>query len=150
VACAGGGGEEEDAGFHILAWYGEGTEQKAGRCDSARDLSRLRASRPWALPLRDCLDESIAMRQRMRQRRMGSVGFALAGGELLEDGATELLEVAEAREIVLKFLVEDLRLLGTELRAENHVAEFDRMRKERVFLQFFERDFCVVVVHGVP
>src|SRR5215510_3769510 len=71
-----------------------------------------------------------------------------AAGELFENGAAELLQLAELRQIVLKFLVEKLRVLRAELVAKNHVAQLDGVRKERVLLQFFKGGGGVVMVHG--
>src|SRR6267143_2381738 len=34
--------------------------------------------------------------------------------------------------------------------AENHVAQFHGVREQRLFLQFFQRNLYVVVVHGIP
>src|SRR5262249_27610110 len=109
---------------------------------AAKAFSRACAARTWPAP-----EEAERRRTRGFAVGMASVGFAFAGGELFENSAAKFLEVAEAREIVLKFLVEDLRFLGAELRAENHVAKFDGMRKKGFFGQFFEGRFCVVVVH---
>src|SRR5215472_10743127 len=69
-------------------------------------------------------------------------------GELFENGAAELLQLAELRQVVLKFLVDKLRVLRAELVAKNHVAQLDGVRKERVFLQFFKGGGGVVMVHG--
>jgi hypothetical protein len=44
-------------------------------------------------------------------------------------------------------LIDGFGVLDAELVAENHVAEFDWMREERVFLQFFESGCSVVVIH---
>lgn len=61
---------------------------------------------------------------------------------------SELLDFAEAGEVVLKFLIQALGFVRSELDAEDHVAKLDRMGKEGVFLQFFEGGRGVVVVHG--
>src|SRR5215831_21377952 len=69
-------------------------------------------------------------------------------GELFENGAAELLQLAELRQVVLKFLVEKLRVLRAELVAKNHVAQLDGVGKEGVFLQFLKGGGGVVMVHG--
>src|SRR6516164_4632179 len=77
-----------------------------------------------------------------------SCGLLGTAGELFEDGAAELLQLAELRQVVLKFLVEKLRVLRPELVAKNHVAQLDGVGKERVFLQFFKGGGGVVMIHG--
>src|ERR1043166_442370 len=69
------------------------------------------------------------------------------GNELFENGAAEFLQFAEAREVILKFLIQQLSVRNAELMAKNDVTQFDRVRKKRIFLQFFESGSSVVVVH---
>src|SRR5205085_896950 len=76
--------------------------------------------------------------------------LGLAGGKSLQDFASELLQFAEAREVILEFSVHALRFLRAELRAEDHVAQFDWMREQSIFLQLFQSGFGVVVVHACP
>src|SRR5262249_11033948 len=111
---------------------------------AAKAFSRACAARTWPAP------EDADSKRTRGFDGTESVRFTLAGGELFEDGPADSLQLTEAREIVLKFLVEDLCLLGAELRAEDHVAKLYGMRKEGILLQFLQSGLCVVVVHGVP
>src|SRR6266852_9309663 len=79
--------------------------------------------------------------------KLRSCGFPGAGRELFQNAASDFLRFAEAREVVLKFVIDGLGFLHAKLVTENHVAKFDGMRKKRVFLEFFESGGGVVVVH---
>src|ERR1700722_578697 len=68
------------------------------------------------------------------ERARDSRGFAGPGGELFEHRAGDFLEFAKARDVVLEFRVHRLRFVGCELDAHDHVAQFDGMRQERVFI----------------
>src|ERR1700730_287288 len=74
--------------------------------------------------------------------------FSLANREFLENAARDALEFAKTGQVVLKFGVHELRFLGTELDTQYHVAKLDRVGKQRVFLQFFESGFGVIVIHS--
>ena len=52
--------------------------------------------------------------------------------------ARDFLDFAEAGEVVLKFLIHHLGFVRLELDAHDHVAQFDGVRQERVFVEFFE------------
>jgi hypothetical protein len=88
----------------------------------------------------------------IRRRGAGRAArrFAMAGRELLKDAAGHALDFTEARQIVLEFLIQDLRFLRTELVAQDHVAKLDGVWQHRVFLQFLERSNGIVVVHEFP
>jgi len=73
--------------------------------------------------------------------------FALAGGELFEDGPRDLLQFAETRQVFLKIVIEQLRVLRTKLIAQDHVPQLHRVRQERVFLKLFESLARIVVIH---
>src|SRR6266851_921474 len=79
-----------------------------------------------------------------------SGGLPLAGSNLFQNSAGDFLQFPEARQVVLKIVVQELRVLRAQLRSQNHVAQLYRMRKQRVFLQFLECDPGVVVIHGFP
>src|ERR1700675_681090 len=81
-------------------------------------------------------------------RRISSCGLPCAGGKFFQNAASNLLRFAKARQIFLKFVVDVLGFLHAELVAQDHVAKFDRVRKERVFLQLFKGGCRIVVVHG--
>src|SRR5580704_1776982 len=70
---------------------------------------------------------SLAAVQAMKKRHQHAANlsrrFTGAGGEFFEHGARDLLDFAEAGEVVLKFLIHHLRFVGCELDAHNHVAE---------------------------
>src|SRR5438309_5697203 len=82
--------------------------------------------------------------------RAASGSFSLSGGDFFQNAAPDFLQFAEARQVVLKIVVQKLRVLRAELRPQNHVTQFYGMRKQRVFLQFLERNLGVVVIHGFP
>jgi hypothetical protein len=76
--------------------------------------------------------------------------LVLRGGDFFKDAACQFLDFAKARQIFLKLLIEALRFFRTVFGAEDHIAQFDRMREQRVFLKLFERGGSVVVVHNFP
>src|SRR6266403_5180200 len=82
--------------------------------------------------------------------RYASRSLALSGGELFENASSDFLQFSETRQVVLKIMVQELRVLRAELIAQNHVAQFHRVRQQRLFLQFLQRNFDVIVVHGIP
>src|SRR6266849_897808 len=82
--------------------------------------------------------------------RYASRSLALSGGELFENASRDFLDFSETRQVVLKVMVQELRVLRAELVAENHVAQFHRVGKQRLFLQFLQRNLDVVVVHVIP
>src|SRR5215470_9608432 len=126
----------------------------ASRCSTrqspraAKAFSRAWAARTWPAP-----EEADSSRTRglrlmpggaaARSRRLPG-----AGRELLEDSAAELLELAEAREIFLKLLIEALGVGHRQLVPQNEVAQLHRVGQKRVLLQLLERGLRVVVVHG--
>lgn len=81
---------------------------------------------------------------------MASGSLALACGEFFQNSLRGFLQFAKAREILLKIMIQQLRVLHAKFRSQNHVAQFYRVRKQRVFLQFFQSDSGVIVVHGFP
>ncbi len=76
--------------------------------------------------------------------------LALTGGDFFQDAAPDFLQFAEPRQVVLKIVIQELRVLRAQLRPENHVTQFYRMRKKGIFLQFLERNLGIVVIHGFP
>src|ERR1700686_1369795 len=124
----------------LLAYFIEST------CSTTQSPRAEKAfSNAWAArrcPAPDDADKSSA-RGLVFMRAAGFCGNArgsvlrLAGGEFFENAARHTLQLAEARQVILEFRVHQLRLLWTELHAENHVAELDGMRKQSVFLEFF-------------
>src|SRR3974390_487388 len=77
-------------------------------------------------------------------------GLALSRRELFEKRAPQFLQLAKTTQIVLEFVIEQLRILRPQLIAQNHVTQFYRVRQEPVFLQFFQRLVRIVVIHDVP
>jgi len=65
----------------------------------------------------------------------------------LQNAFGDFLRFAEAGQVILELLIDGFGVLDTELVAKNHVAEFDGMREERIFLQFFESGCGVIVLH---
>src|SRR2546423_3140123 len=76
--------------------------------------------------------------------------FRLAGGDFLQNSARGFLQVPEARQVVLKIVVQEPRILRAELRPQNHVTQFYGVREQRLLLQFLERNLGVIVIHGFP
>src|SRR5947207_14940256 len=89
------------------------------------------------------------LRELLRMRA-ASGSFSLSGGVFFQNAATDFLQFAKARQVVLKIVVQKLRVLRAQLRSQNHVTQFYGMRKQRVFLQFLERNLGIVVIHGFP
>src|SRR5271163_1632950 len=86
----------------------------------------------------------------LRLRSCASRSFAATGCNFLKNSARHVLQLAETRQIVLKFVVQSFRLFRAKLRPQNHVAQPDRMRQKRILFQFFERNARVVVIHKFP
>jgi hypothetical protein len=78
---------------------------------------------------------------------LGSV-LSFAGGEFFENAASDALQLSKTGQVVLELGIHKLGILGPELDAKDHVAELDRVGKQRVFLEFFESGFGVVVIHN--
>jgi hypothetical protein len=76
--------------------------------------------------------------------------LAVSGCEFLQDAARDFLQFAKSRQVVLKVVIERLRVLRAKLRAQDHVAQFHGMWQQRVFLQLFESGPGVVVIHELP
>src|SRR5882762_4040674 len=122
---------------------------------AAKAFSRACAARTWPAP--EDADKSNTRglvfisgeekRQKVQRPKGNSRRFPGAGRQLLQNAAGNFLRLTKSREIFLKFVIDVLGLGDSELMAENHVAQFDRMRQERVFLQFFQRGCSVVVIH---
>ncbi len=74
----------------------------------------------------------------------------MPGSNFFQDAAGNFLQLAKASEVILKIVVEDLRVLRPQLGAQDHIAQFDRMWQQRVFLEFVKRGFGVVVIHRFP
>jgi hypothetical protein len=74
----------------------------------------------------------------------------MPSSNLLQDAAGNFLQLAKASEVILKIVVEDLRVLRPQLGAQDHIAQFDGMWKQRVLLELVERGFCIIVIHRIP
>jgi hypothetical protein len=73
-----------------------------------------------------------------------------SGSKFFQNTICDFLQLAETCEVLLKVVIERLRVLRAKLRAQDHVAEFHGMRQQCVFLQFFERGPGIVVIHEFP
>src|SRR6266436_2999490 len=82
------------------------------------------------------------------RKQAASRCLALASGDFFQDSAPDFLQFPKARQVILKIVIEKLRVLRAQLRPQNHVSQFHGMRKQRFFLQFLERNLGVVVIHG--
>src|SRR5215470_5016371 len=116
-------------------------------------FSRACAARTWPAPE---VAESNRTRgltfigRELADLRMASRGLALACGEPLQDAAPDFLQFAKARQVILEIMVQQLRTVGIQLGSQNHVAQFDRVREQGVFLQLFQGKARIVVIHGFP
>lgn len=79
--------------------------------------------------------------------RFASRSLALSRGDFFKDASRHFLQFAKARQVVLKIVIEKLRILRAELGTQNHIAQLYGVGQQSIFLQFLERDFCVVVIH---
>src|SRR5579885_1587031 len=79
-----------------------------------------------------------------------SCRLALACRQSFQHALPQFLQLSEAAQILLKIMVQRLGLLRAELRPQNHVPQPDGMRKHGLFLQLFERDRGVIMIHGRP
>jgi hypothetical protein len=70
--------------------------------------------------------------------------------KFFQDAAGNFLQLAKASEVILKIVVECLCVLRTQLGAQDHIAQFDGMGQQRVFLKLVERGPGVIVIHRVP
>src|ERR1700690_2988850 len=80
------------------------------------------------------------IRAELRFCRSASRSLAAPGGNFFEHSTRHVLQLAEPRQIILKFVVQQLRLFRAELRAQNHVAQPDRVWQKRILFQFLERN----------
>src|SRR5580704_13611841 len=120
---------------------------------AANAFSRACAARTWPAP-----DEADKRRTRgfdfiraaLEFCHRASRSLATTSGNFLKHSARHVLQLAKTRQVVLKFVVQHFRLFRAKLRAQNHIAQPDGMRQKRVFLQFFERNARVVVIHNFP
>src|SRR5690348_2335025 len=101
-------------------------------------FSRACAARTWPAPE---VAESNRTRglafigRELAHSWMASRGLALACGEPLQDAAAEFLQFAKARQVILEIVVQELCAVRIQLGSQNHVAQFDGVREQRVFLQ---------------
>src|ERR1700731_311401 len=142
-----------------MRWKSLLTCCKASTCSTAQSPRARKAfSRAWAA--RTCPAPDVADSNNTRgfvficweflPREAASGCLALARGDFLEDASRDFLQVPEPCEVILKIVIQELRVLRTQLRPQNHVSQFYGMRKQRFFLQFLERNLGVVVIHGFP
>src|SRR5260370_38673215 len=116
-------------------------------------FSRACAARTWPAP--DVADSNktrdlLFIGRGVPNSRIASGSLALAGGEFLQNPSPDFLQFAEARQVLLEIVVQHLRVLRVEFRSQNHVAQFHRVREQRVFLQLFQCDSGIVVIHAFP
>src|SRR5215467_10643366 len=100
-------------------------------------FSRACAARTWPAP--DVAESKrtrglVFIGRKKEIVRMASGGLALSYGESLENTAAKFLQFAEARQVILEIVVQELRLAGVEFRPQNHVAQLYGMRQKSVFL----------------
>src|SRR6202521_521820 len=142
-----------------MRWKSLLTCCKASMCSTAQSPRARKAfSRAWAA--RTCPAPDVADSNNTRgfvficweflRRQAASGCLALARGDFLQNASRDFLQIPEPCEVILKIVIQELRVLRAQLRPQNHVSQFYRMRKQRLFLQFLERNLGVVVIHGFP
>src|SRR5208337_4037330 len=70
--------------------------------------------------------------------------------EFFQDHTTQLLQLPEPCQILLEFLVQELRILRSQLIPQDHIAQLHRARQQPILPQFFQRHTWIVVVHASP
>src|SRR5881394_1174009 len=63
------------------------------------------------------------------RRQAPSGGLALARGDFLQNASRNFLQIPEPCQVILKIVIQELRILRAQLRPQNHVSQFYRMRK---------------------
>src|ERR1700674_893224 len=111
----------------------------AARTCPAPDVAESNNTRGFGFIFRDFLQTQAAL---------GCL--ALTRGDFFQDSASDFLQFAEPRQVILKIVIEELRVLRPQLGPQNHVTQFYGMRKQRLFLQFLEGNLGVVVIHEFP
>src|SRR5689334_19769197 len=88
-------------------------------------FSKACAARTWPAP---DVAESNRTRglafidRKLAEVPMASRGLALSSGEPLQDAAAKFLQFAEARQVILEIVVQELRFVGVQFRSQDHVA----------------------------
>src|ERR1700682_6677986 len=70
-----------------------------------------------------------------------------AGGYFFQYFERNLLRLAIVRQIALKLTVHLERVACIKLRAQDHVAQANRVRQHRILFQLIERRFGIIVIH---
>src|SRR6266853_1871200 len=142
-----------------MRWKSLLTCCKASMCSTAQSPRARKAfSRAWAA--RTCPAPDVENKTNTRgfvficgeflRRQAASGSLALSRGDFLQDASRDFLQIPEPHQVILKIVIQELRVLRAQLRPQNHVTQFCGMRKQRLFLQFLERNLGVVVIHGFP
>src|SRR5712664_3181968 len=142
-----------------MRWKSLLTCCKASMCSTAQSPRARKAfSRAWAA--RTCPAPDVADSNNTRgfvficgeflRRQAASGRLALPRGDFLQDASRDFLQIPEPCQVILKIVIQELRILRAQLRPQNHISQFYGMRKQRLFLQFLERNLGVVVIHGFP
>src|SRR5579864_497473 len=102
---------------------------------AANTFSRACAARTCPAP--DDADKSRTrgfdfIRTALRLRRSALRSLAAPCRNFFEDSARDVLQLAEARQVILEFVVQHFCFFRAKLRAEDHVAQLDGMRKKRI------------------
>src|ERR1700751_2404121 len=89
---------------------------------AAKAFSIACAARTWPAP-----EDAESRRTRgLRIMRDRSRGLLCAGRQFFQNDAAEFLQFAEAREVILKFLIQKLGVLHVELVGKNEDVEVER------------------------
>src|SRR5882762_7341750 len=73
--------------------------------------------------------------------------FRNAGGDFFQNFERNLLRLAVVQQIVLKLAIHFEGVDRVERRAQDHVAQANRVRQNCIFFQFIKRRFGVIVIH---
>src|ERR1700730_13474771 len=132
-----------------MRWKNLLTYCRASMCSTAQSP---RASNAFssACAARTCPAPDVAESSKTRgfvfigvkfPRRLSASGFlGLARGDFFQNDPPDFLQFPEARQVVLKIVIEELCVLWAQLGPENHIPQPYRMREQRLFLQFLERN----------
>src|SRR3989475_11735243 len=142
-----------------MRWKSLLTCCKASMCSTAQS-PRARKAFSRACAARTCPAPDVADSNNTRgfvficgeflRRRPASGCLALAGADFFQNAPRDFLQISEARQVFLKIMIQELRFLRPQFRPQNHVTQSYGMWKQRLFLQFLERNLRVVVIHSFP
>src|SRR2546430_13143590 len=122
-----------------MRWKSLLTCCKASMCSTAQS-PRARKAFSRACAARTCPAPDVADSNNTRgfvficweflRRQAPSGGLALARGDFLQNASRNFLQIPEPCQVILKIVIQELRVLRAQLRPQNHVSQFYGMRSE--------------------